>query len=101
MAHGLMLGNGRARRMIGICGTAAAMVLSVAPSHAQRGTPVPATPPPATASTDPLERLNESIDALTRKVWPSVVQILVTSYGPREQRTSPGETAVVVGRQRA
>ncbi len=35
---------------------------------------------------DALERMNESIDALTRKVWPSVVQILVTSYGPREQR---------------
>ena len=50
---------------------------------------------------DALERMNESIDALTRKVWPSVVQIQVTSYGPREQRTSPGETAVVVGRQRA
>ena len=50
---------------------------------------------------DALERMNESIDALTRKVWPSVVQIQVTSYGSREQRTSPGETAVVVGRQRA
>jgi serine protease Do len=33
---------------------------------------------------DALERMNESIDALTRKVWPSVVQIQVTSYGPRE-----------------
>ena len=51
---------------------------------------------------DALERMNESIDALTRKVWPSVVQILVTSYGPREQpRASPEETGVVVGRQRA
>ena len=35
-------------------------------------------------SQDPLERMNESIDALTKKVWPSVVQILVTSYGARE-----------------
>jgi serine protease Do len=49
---------------------------------------------------DALERMNESIAALTKKVWPSVVQILVTSYGPREQRL-PGETSMVVGRQRA
>ena len=35
-------------------------------------------------SQDPLVRMNESIDALTRKVWPSVVQILVSSYGARE-----------------
>ena len=51
--------------------------------------------PPA----DPLERMNESIDALTRKVWPSVVQILVTSYGPREG--SRGDASAVVGKQRA
>ena len=42
--------------------------------------------------------MNESIAALTRKVWPSVVQIVVTSYGPREPR--PGQTSVEVGRQR-
>ncbi len=47
---------------------------------------------------DALERMNESIAALTRKVWPSVVQIVVTSYGPREPR--PGQTSVEVGRQR-
>jgi serine protease Do len=58
--------------------------------------PVPkATPPP-----DPLVRMNESIDALTRKVWPSVVQILVSSYGARPEG-APGETSVVVGRQRS
>ena len=52
------------------------------------------------APEDALARVNESIDALTRKVWPSVVQILVTSYGPQqpEQRS---ETSVVVGRQRS
>ena len=43
--------------------------------------PVPRQPPPA----DPLVRMNESIDALTKKVWPSVVQILVSSYGPQER----------------
>jgi serine protease Do len=51
-------------------------------------------------SPDALERMNESIDALTKKVWPSVVQILVTSYGPREQG-GRGDASVVVGRQRS
>jgi serine protease Do len=58
--------------------------------------PVPrAVPPP-----DPLVRMNESIDALTRKVWPSVVQILVSSYGPRNEGP-PGRAGVVVGRQQS
>ena len=49
---------------------------------------------------DALERMNDSIDALTRKVWPSVVQILVTSYGMREQG-KPGESNVVFGHERS
>jgi serine protease Do len=53
---------------------------------------------PAVPSQDPLVRMNESIDALTRKVWPSVVQILVSSYGAREE-SGRGDTNVVVGRQ--
>src|SRR5262249_45531239 len=48
---------------------------------------------------DALDRMNESIDALTRKVWPSVVQILVTSYWPREG--ARGDAGVVGRRQRA
>ena len=36
------------------------------------------------ATQDALARMNESVDALTKKVWPSVVQILVTGYGARE-----------------
>jgi serine protease Do len=52
------------------------------------------------ASPDPLEQVNQSIDALTKKVWPSVVQILVTSYGAREEGLR-GEANVVVGRQRS
>ena len=44
--------------------------------------------------------MNESIDALTRKVWPSVVQILVSSYGPRNEGP-PGSAAVVIGRQQS
>jgi serine protease Do len=57
--------------------------------------PVPRATPP-----DPLVRMNESIDALTKKVWPSVVQIMVSSYGP--QREGPeGSASVVIGRQQA
>ena len=44
--------------------------------------------------------MNESIDALTRKVWPSVVQILVSSYGAREDGDR-GDTDVVIGRQQS
>jgi serine protease Do len=36
-------------------------------------------------SSDPLVRMNESVDALTRKVWPSVVQIQVSGYGARPE----------------
>ena len=44
--------------------------------------------------------MNESVDALTKKVWPSVVQILVSSYGPREDGDR-SEANVVVGRQQS
>ena len=57
-------------------------------------------PVPAAQVQDPLERLNESIDALTKKVWPSVVQIQVTSYGAREDNTR-GDANVVIGQQRS
>jgi len=50
--------------------------------------------------TDELHRLNESVDALIRKVSPSVVQILVTGYGQLED-SEHGNTGVVIGRQRA
>jgi serine protease Do len=49
---------------------------------------------------DALVQMNESIDALTKKVWPSVVQILVSSYAAREQ-SARGDASVVVGRQRS
>jgi serine protease Do len=51
-------------------------------------------------SEDALHKLNESVDALIRKVSPSVVQILVTGYGPLESGER-GNTGVVIGRQRA
>jgi serine protease Do len=49
---------------------------------------------------DELHKLNESTDALIKKTSPSVVQILVTGYGPLEggERSNTG---VVIGRQRA
>jgi len=47
-----------------------------------------------------LRKLNESVDALIKKVSPSVVQILVSSYGPVES-TEHGTTALTLGRQRA
>jgi len=51
---------------------------------------------------DSLARMNDSIDVLTRKVWPSVVQILVSSYGAREEPEGRGgASGVVFGRQRS
>ena len=47
-----------------------------------------------------LRKLNESIDALIKKVSPSIVQILVAGYGPVET-TEHGNTALTLGRQRA
>ena len=47
-----------------------------------------------------LRKLNESVDALIKKVSPSVVQILVSGYGPIESGEH-SNTAVVIGRQRA
>ena len=44
--------------------------------------------------------MNESIDALTRKVWPSVVQIMVSSYGPRNEGPQGG-AGMVVGAQQS
>ena len=61
--------------------------------------PASAQQKPVTAQ-DPLARMNEAVDALTRKVWPSVVQILVTSYGAQGD-PSRGEASMVVGRQRS
>ena len=54
------------------------------------------------APDDELAKMDQSIDALTKKVWPSVVQILVNSYGPREEAGGlRGDTSVVLGRQRS
>ena len=55
---------------------------------------------PGTPTQNPLDSWNDSVDALVARVWPSVVQILVTSYGPREE-ADRSNTNVVVGRQRS
>jgi serine protease Do len=47
-----------------------------------------------------LRKLNESVDVLIKRVSPSVVQILVTGYGPIDSGEH-SNTAVVIGRQRA
>jgi len=54
----------------------------------------------ATTQTDSLERMNQSIDSRTRKVWPSVVQIIVTGYGARDEG-GRGDVSAVVTRQRS
>jgi len=69
------------------------LLVATATAHAQ---PVPRQAPPP----DPLVRMNESVDALTRKVWASVVQILVTSYGPRDEGPQ-GNANVVIGQQQS
>ena len=61
---------------------------------------LPAAATPQDRGDNTLRRLNESVDALIKKVSPSVVQILVSGYGPIES-SDRGNTAVVIGRQRA
>ena len=76
--------RGRAARIV----SASALVMAFAgPAFAQRPAPV----------SDSLARMNESIEALTKAVWPSVVQILVTSRGA--QSPTRYESHVVPGRQ--
>jgi serine protease Do len=54
-----------------------------------------------TQTDDTLHKLNESVDTLINKVSPSVVQIVVTGYGPVESSAERGSTALTIGRQRA
>ncbi|HZT76268.1 MAG TPA: trypsin-like peptidase domain-containing protein [Vicinamibacterales bacterium] len=54
------------------------------------------TPPPRSATAD-LRSLSASIEALTNAVAASVVQVVVTAYGPLDSGDDPG---VFIGRQR-
>jgi serine protease Do len=58
-----------------------------------------ATRPSVAASL--LRDLNRSVEELTTKVSMSVVQVLVTGYGPVDDRPRGGETGLVIGRRRS
>src|SRR2546423_11607945 len=62
-------------------------------------------PPLAAAEDGPgrlnaLQSLNASVESLVQRVSQSVVQVLVTSYGPLES-SNRGDTDLVIGRQRS
>ena len=69
------------------------MFLGLAAGDASAQKPAPPPPP-----RDALADVNASIDALTKKVWPSVVQILVSSYTAQGGR---GDGNVVIARARS
>ena len=52
------------------------------------------------SSGETLHKINLAVDGLIKRVSPSVVQILVTGYGPLEEGER-GSTSVIIGRQRA
>ncbi len=84
---------------VSVCGHAlvrlcAACLLLVSPVSAQT-----ARRPLATASL--LRGLSASVEELTTRVSLSVVQVLVTGYGPVDERARGGETGLVIGRQRS
>ena len=72
----------------------AALTLSMSIANAQAQKPPVAYP-------DALERMNDAIDALTRKVWPSVVQISVSGYGVAREKDAAAEARMVLGRQQS
>jgi Trypsin-like serine proteases, typically periplasmic, contain C-terminal PDZ domain len=55
--------------------------------------------PPRSIDTDALHQLDRSIQELVRKVRPSVVQVMVTGYGPVENNAN--NTSLVIGRQQS
>ena len=64
------------RRLFGACLACAAMLLVPRASSAQ--------PTHAASPTSALRELNRSVEALVRRVSPSIVQVVVSGYGPRE-----------------
>src|ERR1700687_4477894 len=73
-----------------LCGSALFLLIHLPAAHGQS----------PDHSSDELHKLNQSVNALIKKVSPSVVQILVTGYGPLEEGER-GNTNAVIGRQRA
>src|SRR5262245_11176688 len=62
--------------------------------------PAPHVAAQETSDHDPLRLLNASIESLVRRVSASVVQVMVTSYGPVESG-NPANTDAMIGRQRS
>ena len=60
-----------------------------------------ASTPKAVPYPDALERMNDAIDALTRKVWPSVVQISVSGYGMAREKDAVTQTSLVMDHQQS
>jgi len=71
--------------------------LFVAAAAAASGAPARAEP---STDVNALRLLNGSVAALVERVSPSVVQVLVTSYGPVQQ-SDRADTDLVIGRQRS
>ncbi|HME13626.1 MAG TPA: trypsin-like peptidase domain-containing protein [Candidatus Acidoferrum sp.] len=91
----MLRNNWRPRKLL-----RALLILSVSCVIAASVGANPARAQAAEASGDTLHKLNESVDNLIKKVSPSVVQILVTGYGPLEE-SDRASTSVIIGRQRA
>src|SRR6202045_3570093 len=72
-----------------LCGSALFLLVHLPAAHGQS----------PDHSSDELRKLNQSVNALIKKVSPSVVQILVTGYGPLEEGER-GNTNVVIGAQK-
>ena len=73
-----------------------AMILIAAGSPLAAQTARPPTPAPSL-----LREFSASVEALTARVSPGVVQILVTGYGRVDARSSTGDADVVIGPQRS
>ncbi|MCU1384721.1 MAG: mucD 3 [Acidobacteria bacterium] len=69
-----------------------ASLLLAAPLSAQSAAP------PRGAAT-PLRAFNDEIEALSARVSPSVVHVLVTGYGPIDERSRGAASGLVIGRQ--
>ena len=71
-------------------GSALVLLAPARPAQAQQSAP----------SLDALQQLNGSVAALVARVSQSVVQVLVTSYGPVDEQVRT-DTNLVIGRQRS
>lgn len=80
-----------AKRAFGLaCLVAACLLLA---------THVSAQTVPIKGDTDPLHQLNNSVRALVRRVTPSVVNVIVTGYGPVD--SGRGNASLVLGKQQS